>query len=93
MDVIEDKVKELVKGPLTESMSEEQKEHEKYGVWWAVGRLERAACELYSDGDMDFDTAITNLIAALGKLKGKEKELKKAYAADRKKEGPGPTMG
>lgn len=88
MDVVEDKIKELVKGPLTESIGKEQEEGDKHGAWFGVGRLERAACELYCDGDMSFDEAIKNLIDALGKLKGKEKDLMTAYKKDKQKEGP-----
>lgn len=72
-------IKELVsmvgKNPITESMTEESQEHDKYEVWEAVSVLNHAACEMYCKDGTSFDDTVENLAKAILKLKGKEKQL------------------
>jgi len=73
---------------LTKSDKEETDESIKRNVGYTLHKLSSAACDLYEDGELSWDEALSQLITSLGKLKGKEKELlknaKKDYNEDKK---------
>jgi hypothetical protein len=72
---IEKLTKMVGKSKITAAMGEDQKEHDKYEVFEAICVLKDAARDLYCDGDMKWDEMVTELSAAILKLKGKENEL------------------
>ncbi|MDD5069047.1 MAG: hypothetical protein PHN89_05645 [Candidatus Pacebacteria bacterium] len=72
-------IQEVSKGTrIGEVEKKKDQEGERYSVWRAVNSLGHAACELYSDGELSFDEAVSQLAQAIGKLKGKEKSLLEA---------------
>lgn len=90
MDIVRDATKKIVgkDNPLVEELGEKEEMGDRHGVAYAIRKLSEAACDLYCEGDLSWDEAVDNLSKAVGKLKGKEDTLKKAYKADVKKEGP-----
>ena len=72
--------------PVTNKVEDEVKNRKKREgkreTFEAVYKLLRAAENLYVDDDMAFDKVVASLSAAIAKLKGKEKEFKKATKKD-----------
>lgn len=73
---LDKKTTEIVSGTKLGDFEEKQDEEEnKYDIFDQIHCLSRAACEMYVDGDLSFDEAITELSQAIMKFKGKEAEL------------------
>jgi hypothetical protein len=69
-------VEEASKGTaLGEKKSKENERDKRRMVWNAISDLGYAACDLYKEGDLSFDEAVSQFIQALNKLKGKESKL------------------
>lgn len=61
---------------------EEDTKSQKYQVFHEIVEFAHAACELYCEGDMSFDDALTDLSKTILKFKGKEKQLLDAVGND-----------
>ncbi len=74
---------------IAEQINKKDDKHRKYEVFEAIDFLANSARSLYCDEDMSWDDVVSNLVEAIGKLKGKEKKLVDMAGKDNETTGQG----
>ncbi len=88
MHLMDEALEKILKNDplLNKADKEEDQERVRHMTANAFHKLAYSACDLYADGELSWDDAVSQLIDSLTKLKGKESELKKVAEKDLKED-------